>query len=585
MRTQLDCLPCFVRQSLEAAREVTSDEAVIEASMREVLATAATFDYDLPPPEMGQIIHRVLRRNVNHPDPYLEVKKRSTQRALAAVDRTRARIEGATNTFETALRFAIAGNIMDFALTTLWDENRIEDSLNKALTQPLDCQVVQALEADIRQADTVLYLGDNAGETVFDRLFIEHFPGVPKVIYVVKGGPIINDATLEDAREAGLDQVAELLENGNDAPGTVLSQGSEKFLKAYEQADIVIAKGQANFETLNTADREIYFLTQMKCPTIAESYDYRVGDWVVTTTEKLKQKDTAEPAKPAAGKFKLAVASGKGGTGKTTFSVALALAAEEPVHLLDCDVEEPNAHIFLELGDSREEVVTVRTPEIDPEKCTACGACSAFCQFNALACLKSGAMTFPELCHGCGGCLKLCPEQAITEKERRVGTVTQSSFNDFRLVTGRLDIGQPMAPPVIRAVCKKAKSDGLTIIDSPPGTSCPMIAAVHDADFVLLVSEPTPFGMHDLKLAVATVRELGKPFAVAVNRAGEHPDECVLTAYCEGENIPVALRVPDDRRVAVAYSKGEDLLTARPELRQTLKAFIDGIRRESECVV
>lgn len=579
MRTQLDCLSCFVRQSLEAAREITSDERVIEASMREVLATAATFDYDLSPPEMGQIIHRVLRRNVNHPDPYQEIKTRSTQRALASVDGIRDRINGAKDTFETALRFAIAGNIMDFALTTLWDDDRIDDSLEKALRQPLDTRITRRLEEDIRGADTVLYLGDNAGETVFDRLFIERFPGAAKVVYAVKGGPIINDATLEDARDAGLDHVAELLENGNDAPGTVLSQVSEEFMRIYERADVVIAKGQANFETLNTADRDIYFLTQMKCPTIAESYGYKVGDWIVTTTEELRDHAVPQPATKRKN-FKLAVASGKGGTGKTTLSVALALAAEEPVHLLDCDVEEPNAHIFLDLPDCVETTVTVKTPVIDIKKCTACGKCAAFCQFNALACLKSGAMTFPELCHGCGGCIKICPEQAISETARRIGTVTQASFNDFTLITGRLDIGQPMAPPIIRAVCKRAKVNGLTIIDSPPGTSCPMIAAVHDADFVLLVSEPTPFGLHDLKLAVATVRELGKPFAVAVNRAGKNLDDCLLTAYCMTENIPVALRIPDDRRVAVAYSKGEDLLTARPDIRQELKAFIGRIRRE-----
>ncbi|MDT8390655.1 MAG: ARMT1-like domain-containing protein [Lentisphaeria bacterium] len=583
MRTQLDCLPCFVRQSLEAAREITSDQRVIEASMREVLTIAATFDYHLSPPEMGQMIHRVLRRNVNHPDPYREIKKRSTRKALAYADEIRARVAAAENTFETALRFAIAGNIMDFALTTLWDEDRIEASLEKAVRQPLNQRLARDLEQVVREADTVLYLGDNAGETVFDRLFIEQFPGAPKVIYAVKGGPIINDATLEDAREAGLDRVAELLENGNDAPGTVLSQVSDEFARIYDQADVVIAKGQANFETLNTADRTIYFLTQMKCPTIAESYGYHVGDWIVTTTDELRERAPSQPATPKR-PFTLAVASGKGGTGKTTLSVALALAAAEPVWLLDCDVEEPNAHIFLNPPDTAETIVTVKTPVIDTEKCTACGKCAAFCQFNALACLKSGAMTFPELCHGCGGCMKICPEQAITETDRRIGSITQASLRDITLVTGRLDIGQPMAPPVIRAVCEKAATAGLTIIDSPPGTSCPMIAAARGADFVLLVSEPTPFGLHDLKLAVETVRALGKPFAVAVNRAGEHSDECPLTAYCAEEDIPVALRVPDDRRVAVAYSNGENLLTARPDVACELNAFIEKIRREGHRV-
>jgi len=273
--------------------------------------------------------------------------------------------------------------------------------------------------------------------------------------------------------------------------------------------------------------------------------------------------------------MKLAIASGKGGTGKTTLSTALALAHEGPVRLLDCDVEEPNVHVFLPGGPGKETVVGVLTPEIDTAACTGCGICSRFCNFNALACVGEQIMTFPELCHGCGGCSKVCPEHAIAERERRIGTVTKAQHKHIEVITGRLDIGEPMAPPVIRAVKKHASARGLTIIDSPPGTSCPMITAVSDADFVLLITEPTPFGLHDLRLAVETVRLLNLRFAVVINRA-DNGDDSVMN-YCRREGIDISLKIPNRRDVAEAYSRGGSLFTAMPEKQAELAAFLDNL--------
>lgn len=260
----------------------------------------------------------------------------------------------------------------------------------------------------------------------------------------------------------------------------------------------------------------------------------------------------------------LAVASGKGGTGKTTLATALAVCTGGPVRVLDCDVEEPNAHLFLEADSSRSEPVAVKVPRVDTGRCTGCGVCAAFCRYNAIAGLKSGALVFPELCHSCGGCAMVCPTGAISETERTVGELVFSQCGEVELVTGRLDVGNTMAGPVIRAVKRHAAPEGLTIIDCPPGTSCSMVAAVTGADFVLLVTEPTPFGRQDLELAVETVRRLGLDFAVAINRC-DAGDDCVED-YCSRENIPVVVRIPHSMAVARAYSRGGGGVLAEPEL-------------------
>jgi MinD superfamily P-loop ATPase len=267
----------------------------------------------------------------------------------------------------------------------------------------------------------------------------------------------------------------------------------------------------------------------------------------------------------AVAKLTIAVASGKGGTGKTTLAVALALSAPPPVRLLDCDVEEPNCHIFIGPAIQKRETVSISVPSVDGEKCSSCGECGRICQYSAIISLKTKPLVFPELCHGCGGCAKVCPRDAITEVGREIGVVEVGARDGVQFVQGRLNVGHPMSPPLIRAVKKHLSPEGLNVIDCPPGTSCPVVASVKGSDFVVLVTEPTPFGLHDLKIAVETVRQLGIPFGVVINRADAGDDR--VRDYCKREGISVLLELPEDRRVAEAYSRGESILSACPHLQ------------------
>jgi MinD superfamily P-loop ATPase len=275
--------------------------------------------------------------------------------------------------------------------------------------------------------------------------------------------------------------------------------------------------------------------------------------------------------------LKIAVASGKGGTGKTTVAIALALSAPAPVRLLDCDVEEPNCHIFLKPEIRGREAVSIPVPRVDETKCTGCGECGKACQFHAVVCLKTKPLVFPELCHGCGGCAKVCPTEAIKEVGREIGVVEIGEHDGLQFVHGRLNVGQAMSPPLIRAVKRHLSRSGLNIIDCPPGTSCPVIAAVKGSDFVLLVTEPTPFGLHDLKLAVETVRQLGIPFGVVINRCDVGDGRC--TEYCRSEGIPVLLEIPDDRRIAEAYSRGTSIVDVSAELRAAFAGLYADLAR------
>jgi MinD superfamily P-loop ATPase len=268
----------------------------------------------------------------------------------------------------------------------------------------------------------------------------------------------------------------------------------------------------------------------------------------------------------------LAVASGKGGTGKTTVSVNLARVLGSAVRLLDCDVEEPNCHLFLD-GDLRaEEIVIIPVPQVDESLCDGCSECSRFCQYHAIVSFGTMPLIFPEMCHGCGGCAKVCPKQAIREIDRRIGVVETVQAGNITLIQGRLDVGVAMAPPLIRAVKTRLRNGMPAILDAPPGTSCPVITTLRGTDFIVLVTEPTPFGLHDLKLTVVVVRELGIPFGVVVNRVGIG-DERVHT-FCRKENIPILLEIPDDRRIAEAYSKGRLIVEALPEYRGLFESLI-----------
>ncbi len=276
----------------------------------------------------------------------------------------------------------------------------------------------------------------------------------------------------------------------------------------------------------------------------------------------------AEPVRvPRQGQnMTVAIASGKGGTGKTTVAVNLARVLDAPVQLLDCDVEEPNAHLFLNGSAQTQEVVTIPVPVVDESICDACGECSRFCPYHAIVAFGTKPLVFPEMCHGCGGCVRVCPRRAITEQGRRIGVVETSRVGRITLVTGRLDVGAAMAPPLIRAVKSCRHGDLDMILDAPPGTSCPVITTLAGADAVVLVTEPTPFGLNDLVLAVDMVRELRIRFGVVVNRVGIGDDR--VHRFCREQDIPILLELPDDRRIAEAYSRGELAVGALPEYRE-----------------
>ncbi|MBN1125676.1 MAG: ATP-binding protein [Sedimentisphaerales bacterium] len=278
--------------------------------------------------------------------------------------------------------------------------------------------------------------------------------------------------------------------------------------------------------------------------------------------------------------MKIAIASGKGGTGKTTIATNLAVSllhAGQRVQYLDCDAEEPNGHIFLKpLIDSTEEI-TVGVPEVDMAKCTGCGKCGRLCQYSAIICLKDKPLVFEQLCHSCGGCMAVCPEGAVIEKQRKIGIAEFGTSNGVYFGHGRLDIGAIQTPAVIKYVKKRIKNDIINIIDAPPGTSCPVIEAIKGSDFVILVTEPTPFGLNDLALAVGMVRELKLPFAVAINRSDIGND--AVLQYCHQENIEVLVQIPNDRKIAENYSRGVMIVEAMPDYKEKFLKLYEDIEK------
>jgi len=275
----------------------------------------------------------------------------------------------------------------------------------------------------------------------------------------------------------------------------------------------------------------------------------------------------------------LAVASGKGGTGKTTVSVNLARVFGPDVRLLDCDVEEPNDHLFLKGTPRGEETVTIPVPQVDESLCDGCGECGRFCEYHAIVSFGATALVFPEMCHGCGGCAKVCPKKAIRETGHKIGVVETMESGNVTLIQGRLDVGVAMSPPLIRAVKARLRKGVPAILDAPPGTSCPVIASLRGADFVVLVTEPTPFGLHDLRLAVDMVRVLRIPFGVVLNRVGIGDDR--VHVFCGNEGIPILLEIPDDRRIAEAYSRGELIVEALPEYRAHFERLREAVRERT----
>lgn len=259
---------------------VSTDEDVGERVLRRVLEAAARMRMDFPPPFMGRTIHRIIREETGSADPYAALKRESTQTASRLSGSVEQHIKAAPDPFEAAVRYAVAGNVMDYALVSTWDPEKINVCFAEALSKPIDRAAVRSLEKSVAAASRILYIGDNAGETVFDKLLIQRLPA-NTVTYAVKGSPIINDAIREDAEDAGINAFAKIVDNGSDAPGTILDLCSVVFRDLFEAADVVIAKGQANLETLNRCDRDVFFLTQVKCPVIARDLNANVGDWVV----------------------------------------------------------------------------------------------------------------------------------------------------------------------------------------------------------------------------------------------------------------------------------------------------------------
>jgi len=267
----------------------------------------------------------------------------------------------------------------------------------------------------------------------------------------------------------------------------------------------------------------------------------------------------------------ISVASGKGGTGKTLVATSLAFSLQnrKPVQLLDCDVEEPDAHIFLKPSLNHKQVVSIPIPHVDEEKCTYCGRCAEVCAYNAIAVIGEKVLVFPELCHGCGACSYLCPEGALSELNREVGVLEAGQSKGIQFIHGKLTVGEAMAHPVIREVKKHINRESLAIIDVSPGTSCPVVEAIRGSDFCLLVTEPTPFGLNDLTLTVDMLNKLVIPCGVVINRDGAGDSK--VEEYCHKEGIPILLRIPLDIEIAQLYSKGITLVEGLPQWQE---AFI-----------
>jgi uncharacterized protein with ATP-grasp and redox domains len=279
MRIFLDCVQCFVKQTLDACRMVTPDEAVHERVLRTVLARAAGLSFDRSPPHMGREIHRIIREQTGDTDPYMEMKTRFNRLGMELLPRLRKRVVASPDPFETAVRLAIAGNIIDPGLTSRLNDDSVRETIEDSLRRHFAVNDLERLRVAVEGARRILYLGDNAGEIVLDRLLIEEIP-FERATFAVRGKPVINDVTMQDAEDTGMTEIVRVIDNGSDAPGTILETCSRDFLRAFERSDVIIAKGQGNYETLSEIDQPIFFLLKAKCPVIARDIGCEVGSIV-----------------------------------------------------------------------------------------------------------------------------------------------------------------------------------------------------------------------------------------------------------------------------------------------------------------
>ena len=279
----------------------------------------------------------------------------------------------------------------------------------------------------------------------------------------------------------------------------------------------------------------------------------------------------------------VAVASGKGGTGKTTVTASLTAVWDEPLVAVDLDVEEPNLHLFLNPAIDSRAPAHLLVPDVDETKCTYCGACADLCQYAALTVMGQIILTFPEMCHGCAGCLAVCPEKAISPGRRELGDISRGRAGTVDFLAGRLRIGEAMSPPLMRQVKARlqtmiAGTGSDALIDAPPGVSCPAVNAVLDSDVIILVTEPTPFGVYDFQLAWEAFAPLGKPIGAVVNRAGLGGHNAIYE-FCRAKNLPILAEIPYDRAIAEAYAQGRIIAEISPEIRKIFLDLMNRIRR------
>jgi uncharacterized protein with ATP-grasp and redox domains len=289
MQIYLDCIPCFIRQALDAARLATQDNHIRQLVVREVLCLVRDLDMSQSPPAIGQQIHRLIRDLVGQDDPYHKIKRQFNNLALKLYPELRKQVMGSDDRLETAIRLAIAGNVIDSGVNSSVDELDLHKAISESSTADFDKMQLESFRDAIGQAREIFYLADNAGEIVFDRLLIEQLP-IEKVTVVVKGEPVINDATMEDALVAGLPKIVEVIDNGSDGPGTILKSCSTTFRSRFENADLVIAKGQGNYETLSDVDKDIFFILKAKCPVIARDLRCKVGEMILKRSETFEKR-------------------------------------------------------------------------------------------------------------------------------------------------------------------------------------------------------------------------------------------------------------------------------------------------------